>query len=122
MFGKKNDVVKTALDRAIENKTEELFEANEMLRSRVEKVIIRKGVIDLYIEKSPDQNKAVADMINAKNSLHAAIGHYDNIPNELKSLMKKEDERNITAYWTASDHPTSHDIIENVYRNFFKNY
>lgn len=122
MFGKKNDVVKTALDRAIENKTEELFEANEMLRSRVEKVIIRKGVIDLYIEKSPDQNKAVADMINAKNSLHAAIGHYDNILNELKSLMKKEDERNITAYWTASDHPTSHDIIENVYRNFFKNY
>lgn len=119
MFGKKNQPEKTALDLAIENKIEELYEANALLQGRTETVIIKSGALQLYPDGA-DKNAATKDLNEAKYSLLCGIGHYDDVLNQLKNLMRKDGERVTTLHWTASNHPTSHEVIENTYRNFFK--
>lgn len=119
MFGKKNQDPKTALDLAIENKLEEVYEANSRLRGRVNKVIIKQNVIDLYPE-GPDKEKAITDCNEAKYSMLCAIGAYDDLLNQYKNLCKKEGERNITINWTSDTLSTSHEIVENTFRNFWR--
>lgn len=121
MFGKNKQPVDTALDKAIKNKYEQTFEANALLRTQTKKVLIKNLALSCYAENTPDWNAARDELAKAKRRLLCTIGTYDNIRNEVKSLMKKEDcERVTTQYWNINSLCTSHEIIENTCEEFYK--
>lgn len=121
MFGKKNPAnIKTGTDLAINSKIEELGEANERLTARARTAIIRQGAASLYPDGA-DKEKALDDLEKAKYSLLCAIGTYDGLYRDLKELLKKPaSERNTSIGYSINHFSTSHEIIENAYRNFWK--
>lgn len=100
--------------KAIEN---ERGEALATLRERAEKVIICNGVINIYPEGA-DKEKAKADAEKVKYSLLCAIGHYDDLVRQYKEVFLSPN-RNTTAYY-GSALISSHELIECVYRDFYK--
>lgn len=118
MFGKKEKVIETYEDKKAKELNNEIGEAGRVLRERVEKVIICKGVIELYPE-GPDKEKAIKDLEQAKYSLLCAIGRYDSALSELKNyLIVTQDKRVTTVYYNANSWSTSHKIIESQYKYF----
>lgn len=92
-----------------------VLDARTRLREAAHKVIIRQGVINLY-PAGPDQEKAIKDCEEAKQSLLCAIGHYDGRMQELnedynKFSAKFEECRT----WHPTRMITSHEIIELAY-------
>lgn len=121
MFGKRNNEIKhTVCDTYIRNLVDELREQNQLLRAKTEKVIVAVGVINLYPEGSPDRKKAEVDAAKAKNAMMASVAHYDAIYSELRQVMASDGERISTLYWTIDRWSTSHEIIENTYKYFWK--
>ncbi len=101
-------------DLKITEKIEEVRNAKFTLENCVNKVITKKGVIDLYPE-GPDKEKAKKDFENAQYSFLCAIGNYDARLQELKNY-EKENEGKITIY--VSKFMNSHDLIELFYQNY----
>ena len=100
--------------KAIEN---ERCEAIGTLRTRVEKVIICNGAIDLYPEGA-DKEKAKADAEKAKYSLLCIIGHYDDLVRQYKEVVASPNRNTTTHYGRTLQ--TSHDWIEYCYKSFYK--
>ena len=118
MFGKKEKVIETYEDKKSKELNLEVGKAGRVLRERVSKVIICKGVIELYPE-GPDKEKAIKDLEQAKYSLLYAIGRYDSALNEYKNyLVATQDKRVTTVYYDAHSWSTSHQIIESEYKYF----
>ena len=118
MFNNKKNNQPTALDNRISAKRGELVEAENRLKNAAEKVIIANGVISLYPEGA-DKNHAIEDAEDYKYLLLCAIGVYDGLLRDYKELLKKTEERKTTlSYPTA--YCSSHEVIERVYRNFYK--
>lgn len=121
MFDKKNKANEdTFLDNEIRSCVNSLKEFNNILTTKVEKVIVANGVIDLYPEGSADKQKAIADAAKAKNSMVNTLAHYDNLHATLRRLLTTDGERNTTIYWTIDRWSESHEIVEYAYRNFFR--
>ena len=118
LFKKKTQINHDTLDdirlKAIEA---ERCEAIGTLRTRVEKVIICNGAIDLYPEGA-DKEKAKADAEKAKHSLLCIIGHYDDLVRQYKEVVASPD-RNTTTYYGRTL-KTSHEWIEYCYKDFYK--
>lgn len=117
MFGK-NKPTCTPLDKLIVEKHYEVRDAKCRLMAAAEKVIIANGVIDLYPEGA-DKVRAIEDAEARKHSLLCAIGAYDGRMQEYNELLKREGARETTVGW-FNEFSTSHEIIETVYRNFWK--
>lgn len=119
MLGKKEKIIDTYEDKKVKDLNFEVCEANRALRERVEKVIIRKGVIELYPE-GPDKEKAIKDLEQAKYSLLCAIGRYDSVLNVYQNyLIATQDKRITTIYYNAHSWYTSHQVIEDEYKYLF---
>lgn len=117
MFGK-NKPTCTPLDRQIAEKHQEARDAKFRLMSAAENVIVANGVVDLY-PKGADKDHAIEDAEARKYSLLCAIGAYDGRVQEYRDLLKREGAREATTGWT-NEFCTSHQVIEIVYRNFWK--
>lgn len=92
-----------------------VHDARHCLSGAVRKVILRKGVIDLY-PAGPDQNKAIKDCEDAKHSLLCAIGHYDGRMQELKEYFSKYyDKLDECRTWHPTRLSASHEIVELTY-------
>lgn len=118
-FKKKEKIVESWADLKTHELIEEVIDANHRLRETVPNVIIKQGVIELYPEGA-DKQKAIADCDKAKFSMLCAIGRYDSAIAEYKRhLADTKDERTTTAYYVCN-YCSSHEIIENIYKNFYK--
>ena len=121
MFGRENKINgDTFLDKEIRTCVNSLKEFNQLLTTKVEKVIIANGVINLYPEGSADKQKAIADAAKAKNNMVNTLANYDNLYATLRRLLTTDGERNTTIYWTIDRWSESHEIIECAYRNFYR--
>ena len=119
MFGrKKNEIVETPLDLRIKNLRSERYEIWQDLEEAVRLVIIRNGVIEIYPEGA-DKERAIKDAESAKEELLYEIGRFDSINNEFKTALNSTGERVTTKDW-AKNVITSHEIVEDVYKKFFK--
>ena len=120
MFFKKKSttISETNQDRLIKRLSEEKFEAMQTLCDRVENVIVSEGVIALYPEGA-DKEKAKHDCELQKKMMLASIGHYDSIRNDYIEACMTDSLRISTAGWRSSS-KTSHEIIEECYKNFYK--
>lgn len=98
----------------ITEKLEEVRSAKFTLENCVNKVITKKGVIDLYPE-GLDKEVAKKDFENAQYSFLCAIGNYDAKLQELENY-EKENKDKITIY--ISQFLNSHDLIEIFYRHY----
>jgi hypothetical protein len=118
-FKKKEEIVETWADRKTHELIEEIIDANLRLRETVPNVIVKRDVIDIY-PNGADKDKAIADCEKAKYSMLCAIGRYDSAIAEYKRhLANTKDERNTTAGYVCN-YCSSHEIIENIYKNFYK--
>lgn len=108
----------TPADKERRRLLHKLFVANQHLAERVELVIVRRGVVDLYPD-GPDKELAEIDLAKAKHSLLCAIGTSDGVRAELMNYTDAHYKEFVTtADW---DTPyTSHEIIEKTWRSFFK--
>ena len=121
MFGKKNKANEdTFLDKEIRTCVNSLREFNNILTTKVEKVIVANGVIDLYPEGSADKQKAIADAAKAKNSMVNTLANYDNLHATLRRLLTTDGERNTTIIWTNHSRLERHETVEYEYRNFYR--
>jgi hypothetical protein len=119
MFGKKkNEPVETSMDLRIKNLRSERYEIWQDLEEAVRLVIIRNGVIEIYPEGA-DKERAIKDAKSAKEELLYEIGRFDSINNEFKIALNSTEERVTTKDW-AKNVITSHEIVEDVYKKFFK--
>lgn len=92
-----------------------VLEAHDRLCEAVRKVILRKGVIDLY-PAGADQNAAIKDCEEAKHSLLCAIGYYDGRMQELKEYFSNHyNELNECHSWHPTRMLNSHEIVELAY-------
>ena len=120
MFFKKKviTVKETFQDKEIKRLSEEKFEAMRYLRDRVENVIVCEGVIALYPEGA-DKEKAKHDCELQKKMLLASIGHYDDVRRQYIEACMSDLPRITTKGWRVTT-STSHEIIEQCYKEFYK--
>lgn len=116
MFNKKEKIIDTQTDLMLKEKNSKLSDIRFDLKTAVAKVIVTNGVIELYPEGA-DKEKAKKTAENKKMIMLSLIGKYDDLKNQLNELLKRED-RNTTKDWINYT-ITSHEIVENVYEDFF---
>ena len=113
MFGKKKiEIRDTSADLLVKKIANELAEAHCRISERVEKVICRNGVIELYPEGA-DKEKAKRDAEKAKQSLLSAVAIYDDVANQYQKAITKENR--VTTINYRNQIMTSHEIIERDY-------
>jgi len=115
----KEKVSDTFVDALIHENEGLVMDSKERLIGAVQRVIIKKGVIDLYPE-GPDQERAKEDLKKAKFSLLCAIGIYDGRLQEYKNALNKPEEQRKTTIGKRCQFIPSHEVIEIAYLKFFK--
>ena len=114
MFGKKKTIITdTANDLVVKRIANELAEASHRISERVEKVMIRLGVIELYPEGA-DKEKAKRDAETSRQSLLNAVAIYDDLANQYEKAITRNDRQTTLNYKTSL--LTSHELIENAYK------
>lgn len=95
-------------------------DAYDILEKTAKKVIIRKGVIDLY-PAGDDRDKAINDCEDAKRSMLCAVGRYDGEMKDLKAYFSEHyDELDRCRDWNPARLSTSHEVVESVYEKMLK--
>lgn len=110
----------TIHDIRLEKKFFDYQDAYVRLKEATEAVIIKKNVIELYPD-GVDKNTAVASFKSAQIELVCAIGHYDSTRADSRDYYQEHNESDFYKDWSAIRFlKTSHAIIEEIYKNFFK--
>lgn len=105
-----------AYDEHFKDLEKTLHEGRDRLIARVNDVIVKKGVIDLYPE-GPDQQRAIKDLDAAKYALICAIGYYDGRLQELTQWFESNREQLNDYYYSTPDrYARSHFIVELAYK------
>lgn len=117
LFGKKKEKKFNAYENHADELLYELQDTECHLEECIEKSIVRTGVVPLYPDGA-DRRKAQSDADEAKHSLLVAIGAFDTTRMIYNDYVNKNQEKfdNPRKPWKS----TSHEIIERVYRNFYK--
>lgn len=105
----------TSLDRKVLDMIQRMQNSKNRLINATERVIILKGVAELYPEGA-DKIKAITDLDTRKYALLCAIGNYDC---ELRDLIEIENKRGDEINVPIPKFTNSHEIIEFTYRKFF---
>ncbi len=103
------------LDREVLDIVQRMQNSKNRLIDATERVIISKGVVELYPEGA-DKIKAITDLDTRKYSLLCAIGDYDC---KLRDLIEIENKRGDEINVPIPKFTNSHEIIELTYRKFF---
>lgn len=116
MFGKKkNEITDTAYDLLVKRLVRELDKAHSEINKRVEKVICRIGVIELYPEGA-DKEKAKVDAEKSRESLLSSIATYDDLARQYNEALNKTDRKTTLCYGKVL---TSHEIVEKAYKYIY---
>lgn len=105
----------TFLDREVLDMIQRMQNSKNRLIDATERVIISKGVVELYPEGA-DKIKAMTDLDTRKYALLCAIGDYDC---KLRDLIEIENKRGDEINVPIPKFTNSHEIIEFTYRKFF---
>lgn len=103
------------LDREVLDMIQRMQNSKNRLIDATERVIISKGVVELYPEGA-DKIKAIKDLDTRKDSLLYAIGDYNC---KLRDLIKIENKKGDEINVPIPKFTNSHEIIEFTYRKFF---
>lgn len=118
MFGKKkNVVVDTMQDKRVKELRADRYDAWRRVEEATEKVIVCNGVVGLYPDGA-DKDKAKKDADSAKEGLLAAMAVYDDLRNQYIQAFNSPLERVTTKDWQCIA-KTSHEIVEETYKNFY---
>ena len=118
MFGKRKDeVFDTVYDLAVKRLANEVSEAAYRISERVEKVIVRIGVIELYPEGA-DKERAKRDAETSRQSLINAVAIYDDLANQYEKAIAQNDRQTTLQYKRKL--LTSHELIEKAYERNYK--
>lgn len=118
-WSKKEETKSTSQDYVVKGFLAQRADAMHDLEERVEKVIICNGVIDLYPEGA-DKEAAKEQAEKAKRLLLCAIGRYDDIVNQYNDALKDIRRNTTLNYMPILENGSSHALIENYYKNFYK--
>ena len=105
----------TFLDREVLDMIQRMQNSKNRLIYATERVIISKGVVELYPEGA-DKIKAITDLDTRKYALLCAIGEYDC---NLRDLIEIKNKRGDEIKVPIPKFTNSHEIIEFTYRKFF---
>ncbi len=115
MFKKKKEKTKDTIAVMQLKKLENQFlDISWDLSKAVESIIIKQGVISLYLDGA-DKEKAIKDCHYAKSYLLALIGKYDDLRNQIKEFVEKTKEKRKTTL-DYKVPVTSHERIEQIYK------
>ena len=110
----------TFYDIKLEEKYLDFQDAYIRLKKATEAVIIKKNVIGLFPEGA-DQTVANIRLKTAQNELVCAIGHFDNLRADLREYYLEHSESDFYKNWSEiCSLKNSHEVIEEIYENFFK--
>lgn len=118
MFNKEKNS-NTIVDSMIYKAENLVQSAKNRLMSAVQRVIVKRGVIDLYPE-GPDQERAKEDLEKAKFSLLCEIGDYDERLQKYKDALNKNEELRNTTIGKHCQFVSSHEVIEIAYLEFLR--
>ena len=105
----------TSLDGEVLDMIQRMQNSKNRLIDATERVIISKGVVELYPEGA-DKIKAIKDLDTRKYDLLSAIGDYNS---KFRDLIKIENKRGDKINVSIPKFTNSHEIIEFTYRKFF---
>lgn len=117
-WNKREEKKSTSQDYVVKGFLAQRADAMHDLEKRVEKVIICNGVIDLYPEGA-DKEAAKRDAEKAKELLLCAIGRYDGIVNQYNAALTRTC-RNTTLAYMPIPPGSSHALVEDYYKKFYK--
>lgn len=111
----------TIYDIQLEEKFFEYQNAYVRLKEATEAIIIKKNVIDLYPDGA-DKTAAITSFKSAQLELICAIGHYDSTRADSRDYYQEHNENDFYKNWSVlCSLKNSHELIEEIYENFFKN-
>ena len=116
-FTKTQPITDTMQDKKVKELAYDISEESARITDYATKVIVRNGAIELYPEGA-DKEKAKKDAQSARMLLLSAIGVYDDLIRQYKEALASNYERVTTLHYSAK-YLTSHEIVENVYKNFY---
>jgi hypothetical protein len=105
-------------DDRMEELVNTLYDAKARLEGKVNDVITKKNVIDLYPD-GPDKNRAIKDFQEAQKSLLCAIGNYDGRMRDVKEFYTENYDKGTLNWRNPDTYGKSHAIVEGVYRNYW---
>ena len=116
-YKKKNQNVSSWADQEREKFFLEIYRKSSTLEKKVENVLIKNRVIDVY-PIGPDKDQARKEATEAKHSLLRAIRALDSLCNEYKNFVEKYCSNIITAKeWEKPLQGNySHFVIEEYYK------
>ena len=107
-------------DEAYKEMWDSAYKAHKALTETANKIIVRKGVIDLYPE-GEDKQMAIKDYENTKQFLVDAISQYDGKVKELVEYFTNHQEKMKNCReWSPSCWATSHEVVEWAYEKKIK--
>ena len=95
----------------------ELREKREDLIARVQELIAKKNVIDLYPEGA-DKNAAIVAFESKQKTLLNYIAQYDNVLIRIANYDASKCEPPVNQHFYSKE--SSHDVIEEAYKMFMK--
>lgn len=102
-------------DEAYGEMWDTVYKAHKSLTETTNKIIDRKGVIDLYPE-GDDKKRAIKDYEDTKQFLVEAVNHYDSKVKELvEYFANHSEEMKKCREWSPSCWATSHEVVEWAY-------
>lgn len=117
LFKKKVQTENDGKEKYLESLVDKIIQKEEDLEDQVIKVIICKGVIVLYPD-GPDKRAAIKDYEHSQQYLLNRIALYDNARQIYISVLEKYQAEGIGLNRVKP--LTSHEIVEETYRRFFK--
>ena len=107
-------------DEAYKEMWDAMFKAYKSLEETTNKIIVRKGVIDLYPE-GDDKKQAIKDYEDTKQFLVEAINQYDEKVQEvIEYFSNHHEEMKTCREWTPSRMATGHEVVEHTYEKKIK--
>ena len=116
LFKKKQSTKENEKEKYLTTLLLKVIEEKTRLKKRVEKVIVCKGVIDLYPDGA-DQKAAIKDFEHSQQCLLNQIAFYDDSRQTFIKTLVKYQAEGVGLNWVKP--LTSHEIVEETYKEFF---
>lgn len=116
LFEKKQPTKENEKEKRLTALFLKVIEEETELKRQTEKVIIRKGVIDLYPDGA--DYKAAEDFKYSQQCLVNQIAFYEDMRQTFINMLIKYQAEGVGLGWNKP--LTSHEIVEKTYKDFFK--
>lgn len=117
MFNKKSAKPINLFNQHYDRLIWEVHTAQNGLWAAVYNVCRKQGALNLYLENSPDYNKAKSDLLSAKQHLHNAIGAFEDSQRQAQEYYKNHKDQ----MYEGTNRPIdkdSHLVVESCYQDW----